>query len=99
MIALALLLAAAIEYPAPLKQFVGAVGKDGKPVLTQGQLHTLDGLPEHTRELLSTAIDNQIIGSSNVATVVRGWTFSIGHSSLTCTLCFQFSIGTRLDQL
>ncbi len=64
MIALALLLAAAIEYSAPLKQFVGAVGKDGKPVLTQGQLHTLDGLPEHTRELLSTAIDNQIIGSA-----------------------------------
>ena len=65
MIALALvLIAAAIEYPAPLKQFVAAVGKDGKPVLTAGQLKTLDALPEHTRELLSTAIDNQIIGSA-----------------------------------
>ena len=64
MIALALLVAAAIEYPAPLKQFVAAVGKDGKPVLTEGQRKTLDALPEHTRELLSTAIDNQIIGSA-----------------------------------
>ena len=64
MIALALVLIAAIDYPAPLKKFVAAVGKDGKPVLTEGQLHTLEKLPEHTRDLLSTAIDNQIIGSA-----------------------------------
>jgi len=65
MIALALLLLAApIDYPAPLQQLVSAVGKDGKKILTEGQRHTLDGLPEHTRELLSTAIDNQIIGSA-----------------------------------
>ena len=64
MIALALLLAAAIQYPAPLQHFIAAVGKDGKPVLSEQQKKTLDALPEHTRELLSTAIDNQIIGSA-----------------------------------
>ena len=65
MIALALILcAAAVDYPAPLKQLVSAVGKDGKPVITEAQRHALDALPEHTRDLLSTAIDNQIIGSA-----------------------------------
>ena len=63
MIALALLLIAAVDYPAPLKQFAAAVGKDGKPALTEQQQHALEAMPDNTRALLSTAIDNQVIGS------------------------------------
>lgn len=66
MIVLALVCAAAaaVDYPAPLGALVTAVGKDGKPVLTEAQRRTLDALPAHTRELLSTAVDNQMIGGA-----------------------------------
>ena len=51
-------------YPAPLQQYVDAKGKDGKPVLSENDKKALEGMSEHTRKLISDAIDSQILGSA-----------------------------------
>ncbi|HYV67815.1 MAG TPA: cytochrome c3 family protein [Myxococcales bacterium] len=62
-LALASALAAAAEVPAPLKPFLEAKDKDGTPILSPQDRAKLDQMPEHTRQLVATAIDNVILGS------------------------------------
>lgn len=50
-------------YPKPLQDFVDAKGKDGKPVLSEEDKKTLEGMSEHTRKLISDAIESMILGS------------------------------------
>ncbi|MGZ6142047.1 MAG: cytochrome c3 family protein, partial [Myxococcales bacterium] len=65
MIGLIAALLIAGPYPAPLQQYVDAKGKDGKPVLTEDDRKILEGMSEHTRKLISDAIDLQILGSAD----------------------------------
>jgi predicted CXXCH cytochrome family protein len=69
-LALSLLAAAApvppelAAWPEPLRPFLTAKDKEGKPALSPEQRAALEKLPEHTRKLLATAADNQILGSA-----------------------------------
>ena len=51
-------------YPEPLRAFLTAKGKDGAPVLSAEDHQVLAQMSEHTRKLVSNAIDSQILGSA-----------------------------------
>ena len=61
---LALLLAAADQMPEPIRPFLAAKAKDGTPVLSAEDRRKLEEMTDHTRQLVATAADNQILGSA-----------------------------------
>jgi Cytochrome c3 len=64
LLACALAAAAPDPVPGPLRPFLSAKAKDGTPILSQEDRAKLDQMPERTRQLVATAIDNQILGSA-----------------------------------
>jgi predicted CXXCH cytochrome family protein len=62
---LALALAAAADpIPEPIRPFLAAKAKDGSPILSAEDRRKLEEMTEHTRQLVATAADNQILGSA-----------------------------------
>ena len=51
-------------YPEPLRAFLAVKSKDGTPVLSAEDHKILGQMTEHTRKLVSDAIDSQILGSA-----------------------------------
>jgi hypothetical protein len=89
MIWTAVLLAAATTgepaYPAPLQELVAAKRKDGTPVLSDEDRKALAAMSEHTRQLLSEAADNQLLGSAQHLKVL----LSLGLSPATMEIVAQ----------
>ena len=65
LLACALAAAAAEQMPEPIRPFLAAKAKDGSPILSDQDRARLVQMPERTRQLVATAIDNQILGSAN----------------------------------
>ncbi|HYZ89470.1 MAG TPA: hypothetical protein VE620_09265 [Myxococcales bacterium] len=56
--------AAVTPVPEPLRPFLSAKAKDGTSILSADDRAKLEQMSEHTRQLVATAIDNQILGSA-----------------------------------
>ena len=64
LIAAAAAAAPAAAMPEPIRPFLSAKAKDGSLILSEQDRAKLEQMPERTRQLVATAIDNVILGSA-----------------------------------
>lgn len=94
-LALSLLVSAAAadesKYSDPLRQFLAAKGKDGKPILTEEDHKALAAMSDRTRKLISDAADLQILGSAEHLKILLSLELSPSSMELVaqdnCILC------------